>query len=292
MRPLQAVVLALAAGPLLGCLPTRPAGGAEAVEALRPPSDGAEDLVDLDVVVMERPAGEPYFNQELWALADEQASEERKALLEDNGFRVAQVGGILPDGLLRLLEAGRSCVDPRRCTARAGSARELEVGAAWPWCRFRLRQDGGETPVEVSGARLALEVVPTLTADGRTRLHFTPVVKHGGVRIEPRAVRAPSGEHRWELDTREPRETYEWLAWDVTVAPNEYVLMGTRLDHEGTLGHRFFLQAGSDGIPRQRLLLLRTWRQAPAAAAADDAPRRAAPLALQASWTSARGCGP
>ena len=122
MRPLQAVVLALAAGPLLGCLPTRPAGEAEAVEALRPPADGADDLVELDVVVLERPAGEHYINQELWALADEQANEERKALLEDNGFRVAQVGGNLPDGLLRLLEAGRSCVDPRRF-ARAAHLR-------------------------------------------------------------------------------------------------------------------------------------------------------------------------
>ena len=292
MRPMWAVVLALAAAPLSGCLPTRADKSVQAVEALCPVTGGAEDIVQLDVVVLERPAGDHYINHGVWELADEQGNEDRKSLLEDNGFRVAQIGGMLPDGLQRLLEAGRGCADPRKIVVRAGATRELLVGPLQPGCRYRLHRDGREVPVEFARAKLTLQVVPTLTADGQTQLHFIPVVRHGGERVEPRVVQEPSGEHHWELEAREPREVYDWLAWDMTGAPNEYVLLGTRLDRTDTLGNRCFLQIGSAGIPTQRFLVLRTWRSTPAATSDTDAPRRAVPLALQASWSSARGCKP
>src|SRR5262249_26814687 len=55
------------------------------------------DVVVLEVVLLERPVDDPFVNEELWRSADEQAVPlERKAVLDDNGFRVGQIGGLTP----------------------------------------------------------------------------------------------------------------------------------------------------------------------------------------------------
>jgi hypothetical protein len=86
------------------------------------------------------------------------------------------------------------------------------------------------------------------------------------------------------------------LGWDVTVAPNEYVVLGARSDRPATLGHASFVRGG-EAVPVQRLLVIRTTRPdkgleptATAEAPAELSLRsKAPPLALQASWTVARG---
>jgi hypothetical protein len=85
----------------------------------------------------------------------------------------------------------------------------------------------------------------------------------------------------------QPDEAYPWLSWELTVAANEYVVVGTRLDRPGTLGHCCFLH-GEGRPPVQRLLVLRTAR-APGRPALDESLSRSPPLALQAGWNSARG---
>jgi hypothetical protein len=288
MRPSLAVLLALAAAPA-GCLPAPGGAAAARAEALRPRGGEAGDVVEMDVAVLERPVGDRYVNEELWELVDEQALDlERKPALEDNGFRVGQVGGLPPAGLQALLTSERSCVDPRRHRLRSGTPVSVALGPAWKRCRYSLREGGRETPVDLSGAACTLEIVPTLTADGRTTLHFTPVVKHGQARVQPMAVQDPSGEHRWDVRSRQPTESYAWLSWEVTVAPNEYVVVGTRLGQDGTLGHRFFLGT-EPGAKAQRLLVIRTGRPPPAREGDEGSFRLAPPLAHQAGKSSARG---
>jgi hypothetical protein len=250
------------------------------------------DVVQVDVAVIERPAGDPYLNDGLWVLADEQAvGLDRKPALEDNGFRVGQVGGLPPADLQALLRSERSCADPRRHQVPCGGIVPVALGTVRDRCRFRLHRDGREIPVELSGAQCVLEVVPTLGEDGRTSLRFTPVVKHGEPRIQPRPVKDPSGEHRWDVQARQPAEVYDGLGWEVTVGADGFVLVGTRLEQEGTLGHCFFLAAGG-GARAQRLLVVRTGRPPGVDEHAESALRLAPPVALQAGRSSARGTIP
>jgi hypothetical protein len=283
--------LVLLVGAVAGCFTGQPE---RSVSRLGPPFGGptGADVVQIDVAVVERPLGDRYLNGELWQLADEQGvTLERKALLEENGFRVGLVGGLPPAGLQGLLTSPRSCPDPHRLTVRAGNAAAVELGPVWRPCRFEVRRGAESAAVERADAQCLLEVVPTLTDDGRARLRFTPQVRYGKPRLVPYATQDPSGWRRWEWSARQPEEPYAALSWELTVAPNEYVVVGTLPAKPDTLGYRCF--AGGDGSEgAQRLLVLRTGRAVPPAAPADEEFARSPPLALRAAWATARGKAP
>jgi hypothetical protein len=289
MRPSQVVLITLLVGPLAaGCLPGRRDG--DAVHAARRLRGAPDGLVRLDVAVIERPAGDRYLNRTLWDLADEQAVDlERKPALDDNGFRVGLIGGLLPTDLLALLTSDRSCAEPHRIQLRADSSTRLPVGGERPKCRFTLQQGGRVAAVNLDDACCQLEIMPTPAEGGRLTLRFTPLVKHGASRREARAVREPSGEHRWDMEVRQPVDCYTALSWQVTVGPDDYVVIGTRLDRDGTLGQCFFLDESSAQAV-QRLLVVRSGRVMTDGPPTD--PLAPPPLALQASWRTARGSAP
>ncbi|HZY87052.1 MAG TPA: hypothetical protein VFE78_19610 [Gemmataceae bacterium] len=284
--------LALLAGALAGCFTGQPE---RSLSRLGPAPFGGPagaDVVQIDVAIVERPLGDRYLNGDLWQLADEQGvTLERKPVLEENGFRVGLVGGLLPAGLQGLLTAPRSCPDPHRLSVRAGNAAAVTLGSVWGPCRFEVRHGAEAAAVELADAQCVLEVVPTLTDDGRTLLHFTPHVRHGQPRMVPRATQDPSGWRRWECSASQPEEAYAVLSWELTVAPNEYVVVGTLLGKPDTLGQRCFAGGeGAEGV--QRLLVLRTGRSPPSAAPADEEFARSPPIALRAAWGTARGQAP
>jgi hypothetical protein len=285
-------VLALLAGALAGCFTGQPERSLSRLGPVPFGGPAGEDVVQIDVAVVERPLGDRYLNGDLWQLADEQGvTLERKAVLEENGFRVGSVGGLLPAGLQGLLTSPRSCPEPHRLAVRAGNATAVRLGPAEGTCRFEVRSGAEAAAVELADAQCLLEVVPTLTDDGRTLLHFTPHVRHGQPRMVPRATQDPSGWRRWECSASQPEETYAVLSWELTVAPNEYVVVGTLLGKPDTLGQRCFAGGeGAEGV--QRLLVLRTGRSLPPAAPADEEFARSPPIALRAAWGTARGQAP
>jgi hypothetical protein len=289
-------VLALLAGAVAGCFTgqtERCVCGLTPGGALGGPA--GEDVVQIDVAVVERPLGDRYLNGDLWQLADEQScwkgEQERKLVVEGNGFRVGQVGGLPPAALQGLLTSPRTCPDPHRLTVPAGQPTTLSLGPVCKRCRFLLRRGPEVAAVELADAECLLEVVPTLTDDGRTLLHFTPCVRHGRPRMVPYATQDPSGWRRWECMARQPEEAYPVLSWELSVAPNEYVVVGTLLGPADTLGQRCFAEGdGAEGV--QRLLVLRTGRSLPPAAPADEELARSPPIALRAAWGAARGKAP
>jgi hypothetical protein len=292
MGRLRAVLLAVLAGWCGGCVGGQTQRSATLFDARRPfTGPTGSDVVQIDVALIEGPLGDRYVNQDLWQLADEQGvSLEQKTALEENGFRVCRVGGLPPAGLQTLLTSERSCPDPRRVSLHSGTPAPLPLGPVCKQCRFRLKQGEEVSAVDLADAQCVLEVVPTLSEDGQILLRFTPHVKHGQARRVPHPSKDPSGALQWEWDERQPEEDYSWLSWELAVAPNEYVVVGTRLDREGTLGQRCFLELAKTA-PVQRLLVLRT-APCPDAASIQRSVSRVPPLALQASWTSARGSCP
>jgi hypothetical protein len=293
MRLSQAVLLALLAGwPAAGCLPAR-SGTDPTLAGPRFGAGTATDVVRIDVAVIERPAGDRYLNHALWDLADEQAVDlERKTALDDNGFRVGLIGGMVPAEMLTLLTSEKSCADPHRLQLRAGHSTSMGLGGEQARVRFALNQGEKAAPVELAKALCEFEVVPSLADGGRVTLRFTPLVKHGSQQREPRALHDASGERSWAMMVQQPTETYENLSWEITVAPDEYVVVGTRLEQDDTLGRCFFLDTESRK-PVQRLLVIRTGRAAPDATPDEVVPGKAVPpLALQASWGTVRGMGP
>src|SRR5262249_46792225 len=174
-------LLALAAGAPAGCAADRPAPAASWLQRFRPFQGAAEgDAVGMDVALVEVPVGDPFLNGGLWTFVDESAVPlEQKGVLEGKGFRAGRVGAAPSAELLDLLTAERPCPAPRRLEMHSGKAEKpLELGPPRQECRFELRRGERAEAVELAGAQCCLLVVPSLTEDGRTRLAFTPQVRH------------------------------------------------------------------------------------------------------------------
>jgi hypothetical protein len=298
MRQEQALMLGLLTGLFLGCASDRPARPISWLDRWRPfRGPAAADVIEVRVALVERPPDDPFLNEELWSFADEQIIPlERKAALEENGFRVGQVGGNTPAGLLTLLTSARSNVNPRCLYVHSGQPVPVALGPIAPSCSFRLQQDIELTNVTVEKAQCALKMVPSLTSDGRTCLQFTPQVHYGEKALVPQAAEDGSG---FILQEEWPTKSYSGLAWEVTLAANQYVVVGARCDGPQTLGYQCFLRR-HESVPVQRLLVIRAGRLtavSPSEILAESSdeelsPSRTPPLALQAAWTKARGCGP
>ena len=117
----------------------------------------------------------------------------------------------------------------------------------------------------------------------------TPSTTHGE-RKTAFISQCEAGVLHWGREEQQPEEVYNWLSWSVTVAPNEYVVIGTKQEQGETLGERFFVSDEEESAV-QRLLVLRTAHVPTPSAPADEKLRRSPPLALRASMTAVRGRG-
>jgi hypothetical protein len=286
---LPMLLLGLAAGCITEQSARRGAGAAPGPQL----SIGPDGVV-IDVVLLERPVGDRYLNGALWSSADEHAvPPEQKVLLEDNGFRVGRLVGATPRELQKLLTSERYWVDSGRRILPAGKSFTLPIGRPVAEIRYQF---GQELEVVPGKAQSFLVMVPTLTADGRTRLRFTPEIRYGDTLPEYQVAPDRSD---YVLTYRQPRKTYPSLSWEVTLAPNEYVLVGAAFDRPQSLGYQCFIQE-DDESAGQRLLVIRTGRStaevreepAPASPEAAASTSLSPPLALQASWATARGSPP
>lgn len=274
------VVIALLC--LTGCL--SPVGATRGMmERLRAVSGPqGPDVLVMDIAVIEQSPGDPFLDQELWASIDEQAvAMERKAVLDDNGYRVGVVGGLLPGKLQALLFSDRSCPDPHRVTTRSGNAKNIPIGLVVAECHYELKLNGEPKPVNLNSAQCGLLITPFKTPDGRIRIQFVPQVQHG-----QRALTVqPAEGDGWSLVGQRPTEKYAGMQFEVSMSPQEYVLVGTRNERENTLGHATFVGTAHDK-PIQRLLVIRARSQSdpesPEWTWMKD-PSKSPPLAFQAS---------
>jgi hypothetical protein len=291
MRRFLAVVLALTVS-VAGCCFFGEKEPLVAEHTVRRPPEGlpSGELVYLDVALIDRPPGDSFLNGELWEGGDEQGVDlDTKPVLEENGLRICQLGGLLPARLQALLTSPRSCTDPRRYRGEEpGKPIAIGVGPLRAECSFTLRLGSKEREVKLKDARCEFEVVPVIEEE-RIRLRFTPQVHHGKARLKPHVAREPDGELHWVVEASEPVEEFAPLRFELVVAPGEYVVLGTRLAQKDTLGHSYFLKLGDE--PRQYLLVVRASR-APGSAGPDDWSNLAPPLALQAGFGAARGSPP
>jgi hypothetical protein len=220
------------------------------------------DVVQLQWALIERPIGDRYLNEELWALANEQVIPlERKDVLENNGLRIAQVGGLLPAEFQELLRSERSNPNPRRRQVRQGRVTMLPTGPIRAQCDLRPPVLPGVTPAsDAPGPRtnalLSFAITPTLASD-KVRLSFTPQVQHG----EEKTVIKPADDGSgWTASEQAVTEKYGELSWDVTLAPDEYLLVGCWFASQGTYGKECFVRV-DEPRPVQRLLVIRACRQ-------------------------------
>lgn len=258
MRRGWAILMVLSVACCAGCATENPVTSMSWLGRFRPlRGPVGPDVVQIDIYPVERAISDPYLAHEMWTSADEQVvSLERKAILEEYGFRVGQVGGLIPAGLQTLLTSERSCIKPNRWYLHAGRSTTLPVGPTMSACRFIIDQDGEEVPISFDQAECGFKVVPYIEKDGRIRLHFLPQIRHGETVMTPRAAEDGSG---YGLFAEKPLKAFHNLAFDVTLDLNQLLIVGAHAARHDTLGHAWFVRPDEEQ-PVQRLLVIRACR--------------------------------
>jgi hypothetical protein len=284
---------------LVGCTAGRPVNPAAWLTRRPPPAPPpAKEVVLMEIALLECPVGDQFINDQrdgLWSQADEQiVTPEQKTILAENGFRVGQISGMIPDELQMLLTSKRNNVNPRQRQVSAGHPAKLLLGPATPQIQFTAKEDGEPEQVSVDKAQCMFVVVPGLMPDGKVKLRFTPQVEYGEKIPNYRPDDNLSG---WVREVERPTKTFANLSWETTLAPNQYVVVGTRFDQRQSLGFASFVQTDASN-PVQRLLVIRAGRLGgtPDNSEAEDVPDRQVPpgrppvLAVQAqnNWTTIR----
>jgi hypothetical protein len=250
------------------------------------------DVVQLEWALIERPVGDRYLNEGLWALANEQVVPlERKNVLEDNGLRIAQVGGLLPAEFQELLQSERTNPNARRRQVRAGQAAVLLIGPVRAECDCAppsvVAGRRGVHLAAMFNAQMGIAVTPSLVSGNRVRLSLTPQVQQGEAKVAIKPAEDGSG---W-TSGQQAAEKYSELSWDVTLAPDEYLLVGCRFVSQHTFGKECFVRI-DEPRPVQRLLVIRAARQVPEEAgteiAEENLPPRTAAAVAQGSGATLR----
>jgi hypothetical protein len=245
------------------------------------------DVVQLDLALLERPVADEFLDKEIWKFTVEQLVDDmdRKRGVDQNGYRVGLIVGMPPSTFHNLLQSERSCLNPRRRIVASAKAVTQVLGAPVAQCRFEVYQSGSPVEVSLDNAEFVLDVVPFLTEDG-IRLRFTPKVQYGEMTKEIRPAPDRSG---FTMQMEKPHRTFADLNWEVTLAPNDFLIVGARLDRPDSLGYQSFVPEGVSPAV-QRLLVIRTARAAPGldestGLSHEDMARasKSPPLALQAT---------
>jgi hypothetical protein len=279
-------------GCAVGCTLPAHVRGPSWIDRLRAGTAVDPNTVLVETALIERPLGDSYINRELWQDTDELVvGLERREALQANGLRVGRLVGTPPAGFQTLLLSPRYCANPQHLVVPSGKQCSTYLGPVLAHCSVDLALETGKTELEIDQARFVIDVMPTLTAEGRTRLVCTPKIETGE-NVLP--FQASPEDSSWVLRIERPSRKYAELSWDVTVAPGQYLVIGCLPERAGSLGQTAFVQ--EDGaMPVQRLLVIRTNHAAGLSRdlGTDELLRSGSPppLAIQAALPSVRGKG-
>jgi hypothetical protein len=258
MRRISVAILVGSCACLASCMPIQSVG--RSIGWVRPKiNDGPKgpDAVFVQVAPLTVPLGDRYANDEVWAATDEQIlPADKRVRLQENGLRVGLiVSGRTPDGLQQLLTSKKSNLDPYQFNRPDGGAIECKPLAEMPRCVFPLRLEEQTQVRSFDAAKCRFEIVPSLTADGKVKLVFTPQIefedKEKWKRLDAKVALAVQGQRS--------TENFIALRFEVVLGLNDYVVVGVRYEKPDSLGFKFFVTPDSER-PVQRLLAIRAGR--------------------------------
>jgi hypothetical protein len=269
-----AFLCAIAAGckPLQPSDPLTPRTISKSLTPMIPP----EGLM-VQSVLLERPIGDAFLDRDLWQSTLPAGTPETRALLAENGLRAGVLTGTLPQRFQDLLNSDAETVAPNERSFN--NRKEAVIPTAGPVepCRFEWLADlaGKTKTVELKQARCGLFVRPQVVEGGRVKVWCEPQIQHG----ERRDLYRPTEDGTGLVKIEElPVERFAKLAFEVTLGPDDCLVLGWDADRPKTIGEAFFA-VEVDGRPRQRVLVIRAHQHG--RSATSDLPAIADPYRLR-----------
>ena len=262
VRVLVVACVALVGG-LVGCLPRaerlKPAAVWDKLRGANP------DAYVLRTTLVEAAVGDSALDRDLWATAGRPLRHELSTLLGHNGLRVGTFAGGLPGEFDRLARAGHGRLDATDRSYTPGVAKVVPVNGPLPRLKFRDRTDLTADPAEwdLDEVECGFAVTVAPAEGGEVRLTVEPRLQYGDKRM---VLKPTSDGSAFAREDRKPRRPYPALAFDVTLGPKDYLVLGATADPAGTLGGGFFVAEAADSV-RQRALVVQAIRKAEAAPA-------------------------
>jgi hypothetical protein len=215
----------------------------------------SEDGLVVESLLLERPVGDPFLDGDLWNHVLPVGSPERRTLLTENGLRAGILTGSIPTAFQTLLDSPADTVDSQARTFNRRKDTVVPTAGPVDPCRFMLLKDLAGQPdrIELHHARGGIFIKPESTGDGRVRLYCEPQIQHGDRREWYRPTE--DGTQLAKYDEL-PLERYPICSFEVTLGPDDYLIMGWSADQLESLGAVLFGVVAQQQ-PRQRVLVLR-----------------------------------
>ena len=236
-------------------------------------TDVGSDAMQLEFAYVRRPLGDPYLNELLWHEVDEQCVPlEKRPVLAENGLRVGLISGTIPTKLQNwLCSDGQS--DAHRLVLRSGRPSFLPVGSSDYDRSLELRDGDNTRTLELEKVQCGLAVQVGVAESGDTIVQIEPRVKYGALPRLPQLARDAQG---FEVTGERPEEQFARLAWELTITPSDYIIVGGMADKPKSLGYTCFVQPEGN---EQLLLVIRAPRASASAKPTGGSAVR--PLAVQ-----------
>ena len=228
-----------------------------------PPLPVPRDSVEVEIVFIDRPAGDPLLGKALWREVDQVGtlSAEQRAALREAGIQVGHVGSSPPDVLQSLLnladdEAERKRREAngiprtaaRRVVLPAGSDTEITASEPVPVRDVDL-PDGRH--LELTDVHGMLRLRAERSQDGWARLDVLPELHHGQTKTRPFA--AATG---WMYRTTQEVLPCFAQRFAANLNVGEVLIITADRDRPGTLGQYLFQFEDGTG-PKQRVVVVR-----------------------------------
>ncbi|MDB5389911.1 MAG: hypothetical protein JWM11_5557 [Planctomycetaceae bacterium] len=240
-------------------------------EAKLPSLPVPSDALQLEVLFVERPAGDRLLGDALWNEVDTMLNlepEEQRDLIK-NGFQIGVAASHPPAALQQLLElrakpkAGEvtspqdssNRLQGSRIFVRSGSETQIQLNdTPYPDFDFNVFASHNAVHADIkkyADAKCLYRVTVHREQPGWARLEFVPEIQHGLDLMRPQA-----GSNSWELSAQANVERLYKHKFTIVLNTGEMALVTGRGAAAGTIGHRFFTgPAGQDSV--QRMLIVR-----------------------------------
>lgn len=211
-----------------------------------------EQTVAFDTRLVEQPADDPYLARELWGSVTDPLPHPLSALLSANGLRVGVISGPLPADFDSLATGKGTAVTPTLRRGLLGKPKAIPVNG--PLDRGTADVTDALTAdarrLSVTAADCGLVATATAGAGGSLTLRCQLVVRHG----EKQARWVPTDDGKFDRADDRPTEDLPTLAFEVTLAPSDTLVVGPTAEADDTLGGLFFFTPEQ---AKRRVLVLR-----------------------------------
>ncbi|NBR06071.1 MAG: hypothetical protein EBT92_09910 [Planctomycetes bacterium] len=243
--------------------------------------------IRLDIAMVQIPLVEKSILESIWSLADNNSvGLEKKAILEQNGFRITSFGKNPPPELLRLLGTEKYTPNPRRFYVKIGGASVIPITGIMDSLDTTLSENETIQDINLLAAQAFFKISPVSVSENYYHLKLEPLIKSGKEKLLPKAVKTVSGSLEWEMHSFKSERFLDELGCELKVEEGDFLVIGpseSPKDDLKLLGSNFFYtRIGQNIIPR--VLVLRcSKKNAPLSDTIGEF-GKSLPLAIQASW--------